>query len=100
MVYQESIEYFTVEYSPPNNSYMEKLPNNVTYREIQEWIAEHYDGIKVSTMYIAQVKQKHGIIERENYNKPKKEGGRVPRVTPEKQKAIEAALKHFMLIEN
>ena len=100
LVHQKSTEYFTVEYSPPNSSYMEKLPASATYREIQERIAEHYDGMKVSNLYIAQVKQKHGIIERENYNKPKKEGGRVPKVTPEKEKAIEAALKHFKLIEN
>ena len=79
---------------------MEKLPASATYREIQEWIAENYDAMKVSNLYIAQVKQKHGIIERENYNKPKKEGGQVPKVTPEKEKAIEAALKHFKLIEN
>jgi 23S rRNA (uracil1939-C5)-methyltransferase len=79
---------------------MEKLPATATYREIQEWIAKNYNGMKVSNLYIAQVKQKHGIIERENYNKPKKEGGRVPKVTPEKEEAIEAALRHFRLIEN
>ena len=36
---------------------------------------EHNDGLKVSNLYIAQIKQKHGIIERENYNKPKSEKG-------------------------
>ena len=40
--------------------------------------AEHNDGMKVSNLYIAQIKQKHGIIERENYNKPKSEKGGQP----------------------
>ena len=46
--------------------------------------------MKVSSLYIAQVKQKHGIIERENYNKPI--------CPPEKEKAIAEALKHFGMI--
>lgn len=50
-------------------------------------------------LYIAQVKQKHEIIKRENYNKGE-EKAIVPKVTPEKEEAIEAALKHFRLIEN
>lgn len=41
-----------------------------TYKEIEEWVQEHY-GFHVTNLNIAQVKQKHGIIERENYNKPK-----------------------------
>ncbi|MCH3998601.1 MAG: hypothetical protein LKE59_12200 [Eubacterium sp.] len=47
---------------------------------------------------IAQVKQKHGIIERENYNKPKLENSRQPGTTPEKEKAITEALKYFKMI--
>jgi len=43
-----------------------------TYKEIEEWVQEHY-GFHVTNLNIAQVKQKHGIIERENYNKPKSE---------------------------
>lgn len=69
LVHNKSTEHFTVEYSPEDSGYMEKLPPNATYREIQEWIARNYNGMKVSNLYIAQVKQKHGIIERENYNK-------------------------------
>lgn len=47
---------------------------DAAYTEIKEWVLEKY-GMKVSSLYVAQVKQKHGIIERENYNKPKTEGG-------------------------
>ena len=43
-----------------------------TYGQIKDHVLEH-SGLKVSSLYIAQVKQKHGIIERENYNKPKSE---------------------------
>ena len=55
-------------------------------------------GLKVSNLYIAQVKQKHGIIERENYNKPKSDDARQPQCPPEKEKAIKEALKHFGMI--
>ena len=48
-----------------------------TYREIEEWVREKY-GFHVTNLNIAQVKQKHGIIERENYNKPKSEGSKQP----------------------
>ena len=44
--------------------------SKATYEEIKEYVLEH-TGLKVSHLYIAQVKQKYGIIERENYNKPK-----------------------------
>ena len=99
LVHNMSTEKFTVEYTPKDSSYMEKLPPNATYREIQEWIAQNYNGMKVSNLYIAQVKQKYGIIERENYNKGEGKA-KVPKVTPEKEEAIEAALRHFRLIEN
>ena len=52
-----------------------------TYKEIEEWVQEHY-GFHVTNLNIAQVKQKHGIIERENYNKPKSEDSRQPGTTP------------------
>ena len=55
-------------------------------------------GLKVSNLYIAQVKQKYGIIERENYNKPKSEYAKQPQCPPEKEKAITEALKHFGMI--
>ena len=56
------------------------------------------DGMKVSNLYIAQIKQKHGIIERENYNKPKSEKGGQPECPKEKEIAIEEALKYFQMI--
>ena len=68
-----------------------------TYKEIEEWVQEHY-GFHVTNLNIAQVKQKHGIIERENYNKPKSENSRQPGTTPEKEKAITEALKYFKMI--
>ena len=52
--------------------------SKATYEEIKKYVAEHNDGMKVSNLYIAQIKQKHGIIERENYNKPKSEKGGQP----------------------
>ena len=55
-------------------------------------------GLKVSSLYIAQVKQKHGIIERENYNKPKSEDAKQPQCPPEKERVITEALKHFGMI--
>ena len=61
-------------------------------------MAEHNDGMKVSNLYIAQIKQKHGIIERENYNKPKSEKGGQPECPKEKEIAIEEALKYFQMI--
>ncbi len=78
---------------------MEKLKPSATYREIQEWIAQNYDGMKVSNLYIAQVKQEFGIIERENYNKGEGKA-KVPKCPSEKREAIVEALRHFRLIEN
>ena len=57
-----------------------------------------HSGLKVSSLYIAQVKQKHGIIERENYNKPKSEDAKQPQCPPEKERAITEALKYFGII--
>ena len=71
--------------------------SKATYEEIREYVFEH-TGLKVSHLYIAQVKQKYGIIERENYNKPKSEDTRQPQCPPEKEKAITEALRHFGMI--
>ena len=72
--------------------------SKTTYDEIKKYVAEHYEGIKVSNLYIAQVKAKYGIIERENYNKPKSDDARQPQCPKEKVTAIEAALKYFKMI--
>ena len=68
-----------------------------TYEEIKAYVLEH-NGLKVSHLYIAQVKQKCGIIERENYNKPKSEDAKQPQCPPEKEKAIMEALNHFGML--
>ena len=74
-----------------------KAETKATYEEIKTYVLEH-TGLKVSHLYIAQVKAKHGIIERDCYNKPKTEGNHVPQCPPEKEKAIEDALRHFQMI--
>ena len=71
--------------------------SKATYEEIREYVLEH-TGLKVSHLYIAQVKQKYGIIERENYNKPKSENSRQPKCPPEKEAAITDALKFFGMV--
>lgn len=71
--------------------------SKATYEEIKEYVLEH-TGLKVSHLYIAQVKQKYGIIERENYNKPKSENSGQPKCPLEKEAAITEALKHFGMI--
>lgn len=68
-----------------------------TYVEIRDWVQEKY-GFHVTNLNIAKVKQKHGINERENYNKAKSENSRQPGCTEEKAKAIEDAMKHFQMI--
>ena len=71
--------------------------SKATYEEIKAYVLEH-TGLKVSHLYIAQVKQKYGIIERENYNKPKSENAKQPKCPPEKEAAIMDALKHFHMV--
>jgi 23S rRNA (uracil1939-C5)-methyltransferase len=73
------------------------LQRGATYGQIKERVLEQ-TGLKVSSLYIAQVKQKCGIIERENYNKPKSEDARQPQCPLEKEAAIMDALKHFGMI--
>ena len=71
--------------------------SKATYNEIREHIWEHHQ-LKVSNLYIAQVKQKCGIIERENYHKAKNENAKQPKCPKEKEDAIVEALKHFKMI--
>lgn len=68
-----------------------------TYDEIKDYIFDKH-RVKVSSLYIAQVKQKHGIIERDCYNNPKKDNPNQPQCPPEKAKLIEEALRHFKMI--
>ena len=69
-----------------------------TYDEIKKYVSEHNAGMKVSNLYIAQIKQKHEIIERENNNKPKSKKGGQPECPKEKEIAIGEALKYFQTI--
>ena len=69
-----------------------------TYGQIKDYVLEHSD-LKVSSLYIAQVKQKCGIIERENYNKPKSENVKQPQCPPEKEVAIMEALRYYGMIK-
>ena len=73
--------------------------SKATYEEIKQYVAEHNDGMKVSSLYIAQLKQKHGITRRENYNKSKSEYAKQPQCPKEKEEAIVEALKHFGMIQ-
>ena len=72
--------------------------SKATYEEIKSYVAEHNEGMKVSNLYIAQVKAKYGIIERENYNKPKSDDTRQPKCPKEKEDAIVEALEFFKMI--
>ena len=69
-----------------------------SYEKIKKYVSEHNDGMKVTNLYIAQVKQKHGIIERQNYNFPKSGDAKQPQCPKEKEDAIVGALKYFQMI--
>jgi hypothetical protein len=71
--------------------------SKATYNEIRDYVWEHHQ-LKVSSLYIAQVKQKYGIIERESYHKAKNENAKQPKCPKEKEDAIVEALKHFKMI--
>ena len=71
--------------------------SKATYAQIKEYILEKF-GLKVSALYIAQIKKKCGIVLREHYNKSKKEKRVIPQCTPEKEEAIMDALRHFKMI--
>ena len=68
-----------------------------TYQEIKDYVPKEF-GLKVSNLYISQVKRKCGIEVGENYNLPKSENARVPQCPKEKEEAIKAALKYFAMI--
>ena len=68
-----------------------------TYPRIKEYVLEQ-TGLKVSSLYISQIKRKCGLDVGESYNKPKSEDAKVPQCPPEKEKAIMDALRHFGLI--
>ena len=70
-----------------------------TYDEIKKYVAEHNAGMKVSNLYISQVKKKCGIEVGKNYNLPKNEDSRQPQCPEDKERAIVEALEHFKMIQ-
>ena len=72
--------------------------SKATYEEIKKYVAEHNDGMKVSNLYIAQVKRKCGLELAENFNLPKSEDSRQPQCPKEKEDAIMEALKAFQMV--
>lgn len=92
-------EHIKIEFGEDQLSEIE-FSKDPTYKEIKDYVLEKYN-FKVSNLYIAQVKRKHGLIERENYNVSKKEKKDqiTPQCLPEKEKAIEDALKWFGMIQ-
>ena len=72
--------------------------SKATYEEIKKYVAEHYDGMKVSNLYIVQIKRKCGIGVGENFNLPKSKDTRQPQCPKEKKDAIVEALEFFKMI--
>lgn len=69
----------------------------VTYEKIKTYVLE-YTGLKVSFLYISQIKRKCGLDVGQNYNLSKKEDAKVPQYPPEKEAAIMKALKYFQMM--
>ena len=76
---------------------MSEFQDGATYPQIKEYVLEH-TGLKVSNLYISQIKRKCGIEVGKNYNLPKSEDSRQPQCPPEKEKAIQEAFKYFGMI--
>ena len=76
---------------------MSEFQDGATYPQIKEYVLEH-TGLKVSNLYISQIKRKCGIGVGKNYNLPKSEDSRQPQCPPEKEKAIREAFKYFGMI--
>ena len=68
-----------------------------TYKQIQNYVLEKF-GFKVATLYIAQVKKKHGLEVREHYNISKNENQKVPQCSIEKEEVIFDAMKYYKMI--
>lgn len=92
----EDMVYAYVDYEPEDDAYLHGMKGNATYREIKEWIKAEY-GMSVSSLYVAQIKDKCGFEKRQNYNIGENKA-HVPNCPPEKEKAILEAFKHFRMI--
>ena len=87
------VEYAYLDYEPRKSV---QFKGDATYSEIKDWILNQY-GLKVSSLYVAQIKNKCGIKGYEAYNHGKGEH-HVPNCPPEKEDAIRAAFRHFNMI--
>ena len=76
---------------------MSGFQKGATYEQIKAYVLEH-SGLKVSSLYISQIKRKCGLEVGQNYNLSKKEDAKVPQCPPEKESAIREALKFYNLI--
>ena len=92
----DSKKYISVEL-PMDDMDLTSAESKATYKQIQNYVFETF-GFKVSTLYIAQVKKKHGLEVREHYNISKNENQKVPQCPIEKEEAILDALKHFKML--
>lgn len=92
----EDMVYAYVDYEPEDDTYLQGMKGNATYREIKEWIKAEY-GMSVSSLYVAQIKDKCGFEKRQNYNIGENKA-HVPNCPPEKEKAILKAFKHFRMM--
>ena len=92
----EDMVYAYVDYEPEDDTYLQGMKGNATYREIKEWIKAEY-GMSVSSLYVAQIKDKCGFEKRQNYNIGENKA-HVPNCPPDKEKAILKAFKHFRMI--
>ena len=76
---------------------LSEFKGKATYEQIKVYVLEQ-TGLKVSNLYIAQIKKKCGLDVGKNFNLPKSENAKQPKCTPEKEEAIMQALKHFGII--
>ena len=88
------MKYVCVDYEPPSDIPL-RYPAN--YSEISAWVLEEY-GMKASSRQVTQVKRKHGIVTQGGQSRPLPEGVEPPKVPPEIEAAIEAALRHFRML--
>lgn len=88
------MRYVYLDYEPVSGIRF-RYPAN--YRTIKAWVLQEY-GLKVSSQYVTQVKRKHGIVTQGGQSRPLPEGVEPVEVPPEIEAAVEAALRHFLLL--
>lgn len=82
----------------PNGESNYTPADKATYQKIKAYVQEKH-GLKVSSLYVAQIKDKCGLDKRENYNVSKNEDAKVPKCPPDKEAAIMDAFRHFGLVQ-